>query len=81
MSYLRTFGVVSTVGDFLKFSSPESRSDVSLACILCCFFFCMEYFRRFLSSDVDIARCLLVVAVSAVNSRTSLFFNKRVESC
>ena len=38
-SYLRTFGVVSIVGDFLEFLSPESRSDVSLACIFCSFFF------------------------------------------
>ena len=38
-SYLRTFGVVSTVGDFLEFLSPGSRSDVSLACIPCSFYF------------------------------------------
>ena len=32
--YLRTFSVVSTVGDFLEFLSPESRSDVSVACLI-----------------------------------------------
>ena len=31
-SYFRTLGVVSTVGD-LESLTPESRSDVSLACI------------------------------------------------
>ena len=61
--------------------SINSYHEVALRSLWFLSLYCLEYYHSFRSFHVRIARFLLVFTARAVNSRTSLIFNKRVESC